>query len=316
MNCTVVIPILNEERSIKRVLEALAKQTLLPSEVILVDGGSRDKTAQIIKDYALNSSFSLEMILKPKSNRSQARNTGIDKAQNQIIAVTDAGSYAKKDWLEKLLAPFKDQRVDAVAGYYSVNAKNGFEEAVADFVAVREWNFDAGTFLPSSRSFAFRKSLWKKVGGYPEELSTCEDLVFAQKMREASVGWKVVRDAQVIWEHPKSIDQLHECIFGYAIGDLKAQYERHLKKIYSAMWRLGILLFLALPLSVSGLTAVRTVGLGLFGLYIAGSWGKHFRVLRYPLNLLWLPVLQLTVDTALFQAFLFHKMTNSSSQRK
>jgi len=309
MNISVVIPVLNEEKTVERVLTSFSNQSLLPSEVIIVDGGSRDETLQVIKQFKKDTTLDIKVIVEKGANRSIARNLGIEAAQHDIIAVTDAGSFAKKDWLEKLTKPFAEKTVDSVAGFYDIEVSNAWQDAMADFTSVRSSNFDPESFLPSSRSFAFKKSLWKEVGGYPEELDTCEDLVFAQRMKKNAKGWKVAKEAQVIWLQPTSLSQLQDKIFHYALGDLAAQYDRHVKKIYSACWRVGILLVVALPLVYAVNSRVRMFGIGLFALYIIGSIGKHRHLLSHPLALLFIPLLQITVDATLVQALLFHRMS-------
>lgn len=311
MNVTVVIPILNEEKSIDALIEALTKQLLLPVEVIIVDGGSKDKTIEKIKNWQDKKiPFSLSLMERGGANRSLARNIGIKQADTEIIALTDAGCAPKKDWLEKLIEPFKNNKqMEVVAGFYDPAPKNWWEDILADYTCVREWNFNPETFLPSSRSIAFTKKIWEQVGGYPEELDTCEDLVFAEKLKKQTKHWRVVKEAQVVWDQPKSLTELSHKIYGYALGDLDAQYERHVKKIYSAVWRIVVLLFVMIPAIFIGRQYIRLFG-GLFlSLYILASIAKHARMLRYLPALFVLPIFQLTVDIALIQALIFHKMS-------
>lgn len=307
----VVIPILNEAKSIDSLIEGLVNQTLSPTEVILVDGGSKDGTIEKLKNWQEKKlPFDLNLIEEKGANRSVARNIGIKHAKTEIIALTDAGCVPKKDWLEKLIKPFdEDEKTEVVAGFYDPDPKNWWEDMLADYTSTRSWNFNPENFLPSSRSLAITKEIWKKVDGYPEELNTCEDLIFAERLRKKAKHWKVVKDAQVIWNQPKTLGELSHKIHGYALGDLEAKYERHVSKIYAAMWRLIVLICVAVPAAFLGQPIMRMLGLGLFALYIVGSIAKHPRMLKYPLAFLALPVLQLTVDAALVQALMYHKMS-------
>jgi 8-oxo-dGTP pyrophosphatase MutT (NUDIX family) len=193
-----------------------------------------------------------------------------------------------------------------VAGFYDPSPKNWFEDTLAEFTCIRDWNFDHNTFLPSSRSLALKKEIWEEVGKYPEELDTCEDLVFADRLKKHAQHWKVVKDAQVVWDQPKNLQQLADKIFSYASGDLDAKYERHVAKIHKAKWRIIVLLGFAFPILYSSFWPLRVIGIAFFLLYMMGTITKHLRMLKYPQNVVILPLIQLVVDAALVQALVFH----------
>ena len=85
---------------------------------------------------------------------------------------------------------------------------------------------DPETFLPSSRSIAFKKSAWKKVGGYPVHLDTAEDLMFARALKKADTKFHMVKDAIVLWPQRSTWKSAFLQFFRYAQGDGKAAYFR------------------------------------------------------------------------------------------
>lgn len=312
MKTTVVVPLLNEAKSVVPLLDSLSMQTLLPTEVVLVDGGSTDATVTRILDWQKkHPAVSLRLIEKKGANRSVARNIGIVSANTSVVALTDGGCRPKVDWLEQITKPFvDDEKTEVVAGFYDPEAKNWIEEVLAEYTCVRKEDVDEKTFLPSSRSIALTKDIWQKVGGYPEELQTCEDLVFAQRLKAKTKHWKVNTKAQVIWDQPKNLTALKEKVFGYATGDLKAKYERHVKKIHAAKWRVLTVLFVGVTCLFVPNVYFQSAGLGVMGLYLLGSLGKHRRVLRYPLAWLMVPVCQFIVDLAMTQALIYHALSS------
>lgn len=306
---SVIVPILNEEKSIEKLLIGLQKQTVQPNEVVLIDGGSTDDTLSLIKVFAKKYDIEIKVISTKKSNRSQARNIGAREAEYDILVFTDAGCVPKEDWLQKITEPFqKNDKTEVVAGFYDPQPENTWQDIIANVTSTRTWNFNPATFLPSSRSLAISRDIWKKVGGYPEELDTCEDLVYAEKLKRQATVWIVVQDAQVIWKQESTLDAVRDKIFNYALGDLQAGYERHVSKIYSAVWRMIALLGLAVPLIFATELWMKSIGLAFFALYILGTWVKHRRSLRNPLALIYSVIIQLNVDMALIQALLFFKM--------
>lgn len=235
MRVSVVITTLNEAETIGPLLESLLEQTKKPDEIIVVDAGSTDGTVEIIKKYPIT-----HRVCDRGTNRSKARNLGIKAAKNQIIAITDAGCTADKHWLERLTRPFKDKAVVSVAGYYRPVIKNKFQVMIAPFVAVMPDKFDPRTYLPSSRSLAFRKG----TARYPEPLNYCEDLIFAQRLKAAG-KMAVAKSALVYWQLVETWPQFFGQIFHYAQGDVVARYWPHLRKI-ATVW-LRYALFLIFP---------------------------------------------------------------------
>mgnify|MGYP001032600466 CR=1 FL=1 len=101
VNVSVVITVRNEEDSILDLLNSLENQSLKPYEVIIVDGGSKDRTVEITKSF-ITSRNSFKLIVAEGANRSEGRNIGISAATSDIIAITDAGVIVDKHWLENL----------------------------------------------------------------------------------------------------------------------------------------------------------------------------------------------------------------------
>jgi glycosyltransferase involved in cell wall biosynthesis len=182
---SLIATVLNEGESIHRLMRSMTAQTRLPDEVVIVDGGSRDDTVSIIQGYA--DRLPLRVIVEPGCNISAGRNRAITATQGDIIATTDAGVELAPDWLENLVRPFADDpKIGVVGGFFNAEATTPFELAMGATVLPLVDEIDPATFLPSSRSIAFRKSAWEAVGGYPEWLDYCEDLVFDLRLKMLS----------------------------------------------------------------------------------------------------------------------------------
>ena len=104
---SLIITVLNEADTICSLLKAVNDQTLLPDEIIVVDGGSKDETPQIIKKITQdNPDLNLKLFIEPGFNISQGRNFAINQAKNKLIAITDAGCVPNKNWLEELVKTY------------------------------------------------------------------------------------------------------------------------------------------------------------------------------------------------------------------
>ena len=220
MKVSVCITVLNEEKSITKLINSLLKQTKKPDKIIIVDGGSTDKTIELIKHFQKKDGRIIFIV--EKCSRSEGRNLAIELSKNEIIAVTDAGCVAKKDWIEKLTNPFKNKQIEVVAGFYEMAAVNPMQKAMSAFLGVLPSQFD-GSFLPSTRSVAFRKSVWESVGGFPKALDdTAEDTLFNYRILKEDINISRMKNARVKWRMPENLKEFSKKIYLYAKGDAKS----------------------------------------------------------------------------------------------
>jgi glycosyltransferase involved in cell wall biosynthesis len=244
---SVIVTVKNEASTIDRLLDSLAQQTLLPSEVVIVDGGSTDGTVERIESNPQR--LPIKLLSRPGTNISQGRNEAICAASGEIIAGTDAGVRLVPQWLEELTRPFReDPSVAVVSGFFLPDPQTVFERAMGATVLPVEADVDPDRFLPSSRSVAFRKEAWEKVGGYPEWLDFCEDLVFDFALRGAGYRFLFAPEAVAYFRPRSSLTSFGRQYFQYARGDGKADLWRRRHAIRYATYLLAIPLLTVLGL--------------------------------------------------------------------
>lgn len=110
---SVIVPVYNGDKYIKKCLDSLSRQTLPASqyEVIIVDNGSTDNSV------AMTGGYRVEIIKELKRGSYAARNTGIRKARGSIIAFIDVDCIAANDWLEQAVKFYDNNaNADIVAG--------------------------------------------------------------------------------------------------------------------------------------------------------------------------------------------------------
>lgn len=221
--------VLNEAGSLPGVLATLAGQTRPPDELVVVDGGSRDGTVELLRSHA--GPAPVRVIERPGANISQGRNAAIAAATGDIIAVTDAGVRLERGWLEAITAPFAaDPPAQAVAGFFRSDPANLFEAVLGAATLPVERDVDPASFLPSSRSVAFRKSVWERSGGYPEWLDYCEDLLFDFAVLRLGVRFAWAPQAVAHFRPRPTLGAFYRQYYRYARGDGKANLwlKRHL----------------------------------------------------------------------------------------
>jgi glycosyltransferase involved in cell wall biosynthesis len=307
MSVSVVCTVLNEAAALPRLLDTLAAQTRRPDDVVICDGGSSDGTCELLRAETARGRMPLRVLEHPGANISQGRNVAIAAARGEWIAVTDAGVWLEPQWLAELVAPL-ERGAAAVAGFFVPDAYTPFERAMAATVLPELADVDPRRFLPSSRSVAFRKSLWAATGGYPEWLDFCEDLIFDFRVQALVGGFAFAPDARAHFRPRGTPGAFFRQYYRYARGDGKAdlwrrrhaaRYATYLLAVpliawlgaaYGAAWWLlavpGAALYLRAPyrrLVAAGWLTVETA----LWTPVIRVWGDVAKMLGYPAGRWW-----------------------------
>lgn len=175
---TVVSTVLNDKQGTQMFFEKMEIQTRQPDEIVIVDGGSKDGTWEFLERYGKEGKLKLYPYLKPGCNVAQGRNLAIEKAQFELIASTDIGCEWDPEWLEELITPLEaDQEISYVVGSWAVKPSSLVTPwAKAEYILKDRYIFVATPQSDAtSRSIAYRKSVWSSVGCYPEDLTLAAD---------------------------------------------------------------------------------------------------------------------------------------------
>lgn len=112
---SLVVPVYNEVERIHDCLAAVARQTVQPYEVIVVDNNSTDGTAAIARAFPF-----VTLLREPRQGVVYARDRGFDAARGDIIARIDGDTVIDADWIERLQAIFAEPGTDLITGSVSV----------------------------------------------------------------------------------------------------------------------------------------------------------------------------------------------------
>lgn len=273
---SLIATVLNEAKRLDEWLEAIRALELRPSEMVVVDGGSSDGTFELLAAQAGDFPFPVRVTSAPGVNISEGRNEATRLAIGEWIAVVDAGAIPEPSWLGALAARMRPD-VDVVGGFFSPMYHGGLPEHLGVLLTPTLDEIKADAFLPSSRSLAYRKEAWAEVGGYPEWLDYCEDLVFDMALKEQGAAFEFAPDAIVSWEARDSVRSFAKQYYRYARGDGKAALwpRRHaLRYAAYAAWVVSVPAAMRLaspvPLLLSGASA------GLYGVrYGRRAWNRR-----------------------------------------
>lgn len=278
---TLVIAVRNEAPTVEALLRSIAVQTRAPDECIVIDDGSQDGTADRVEELRNAGVVDLRLRRLPPSGTrertvSRARNIAIGDATGSIIALADAGNVLAPDWLEKLMRPFEEDPGTAICGGFSrPGGHTWFQRCLATVITTQIEEVDPDRFLPVGRSMAFRREWWERLGGFPEWVGNCEDLMFDLRVRDAGGRFGFAPEAICIWYPSRTLRGFFSKYLSYARGDGRAGLwtRRHLIRYGSYAAGIAIL-------ALAWRQPLAWVALALgFGAY---AWKFHRRLTRVP----------------------------------
>jgi cellulose synthase/poly-beta-1,6-N-acetylglucosamine synthase-like glycosyltransferase len=219
----VIMPVRNEEHTIRRVIESLLNQNTMPREIVIADGGSTDRTREIISGFE-GGKVPLLLVEDEDAYPGRARNLAIRSAREQWIAMTDAGTQLDPGWLEALIRSVNDQPdVDVVLGTYEPVLGSFFKDCLALAFVAPAARIDKGWVRgPSTASLMIKKSVWQELGGFPEHLRACEDLLFFERLAGSGHKIAVQPEAVVRWSIPDSFAAAFRRFRAYSMHTLRA----------------------------------------------------------------------------------------------
>ena len=264
MAVSVAATVLNEREEIEGLVASLAAQMPVPTEVIVVDGGSTDGTWEWLQ-AAVQRYPGLRAIRDESCNLKQSpgpiargRNVAIRAAISDVVACADCGCVYGVDWLENLTRPIVDGRAEySLGGSWidPLDRENAtlWDVAAAPFFGVK-LSLEPATKSCTARSMAFRRSLWEQVGGFPETVFLGEDTMFDFLARKTTVPFFAAR-AKALYRPRHGLASALKQLASYAVTDgvlgvRPARLTRNLLRCVAEVAVLAALRWTVVPLLV------------------------------------------------------------------
>jgi GT2 family glycosyltransferase len=244
---SVVIPHLNQPRSLAACLEALGRQTLAPDrfEVLVVDNGSRP-----LPTYVVSALPGVHLACEPEPGPGPARNRGVALARAEILAFLDADCLPEPGWLAAILAAFEsDPSCGIVGGSVRVFAETPARPSPAEafdlVYGFRQELTIARHDFAATANLAVRRPVFAAVGGFAG-LAVSEDMDWGRRAKAAGFPTRFLPEAGV--RHPARA----------SMDDLRRQWDRHVSHYWSmqpktrrgrAVWALRAAAMGATPLA-------------------------------------------------------------------
>lgn len=201
-NLSIVIPTLNEERFIAPLLESIANQTDKPAAVYVVDGGSTDRTGEII--HSFKNRLNVQMIPAPLGI-GLARNRGADAAQTKYLLFLDSDvELEDRQFIAKALADFEARRLGIAGAHFYAGANaSAFDRFGARLISYYHALFQYSKRIPMGSGFCIltTKTFHQKVGGFNETYRHSEDHDYVARIVQAGAKFRILKGPKFKLSH-------------------------------------------------------------------------------------------------------------------
>lgn len=224
---SVIVPAYNESAGIEAAVRSLARSDH-PVEVIVVDDGSSDGTADLVESLGIPG---VRVIRQANAGKPAALNTGLQAASYELVVMVDGDTVFETDAVRMLVQPFADPAVGAVSGNAKVVNRKGLLgrwqhiEYVVGFNLDRRL-FDLAECMPTVPGAVggFRRSALERIGGL-SDVTLAEDTDLTMAL--CRDGWRVVYEerARAWTEAPASLGALWRQRYRWCYGTLQAMWK-------------------------------------------------------------------------------------------
>ena len=196
MKFSIIIPAYNEEQCLPETLGRISKTLSIaacPSEIIVVDNDSQDRTKQV------SEAFGAKVFLEKEHNISRVRNTGAENSNGEVLIFIDADTLVPETLFQKIIAVMEDEK--CFGGAVAVEYQD-FQRKWMKYYLLG-WKFWGTVFNMAQGAAQFcRKSVFEELGGYDQTIFMGEDVEFYWRLSKFAGRHK---GYLYFVEHPKVI---------------------------------------------------------------------------------------------------------------
>jgi glycosyltransferase involved in cell wall biosynthesis len=244
-NVALICTTYNCKEELRSALETVISDENLSllKEIVIVDGGSEDGTWEMLQEWASKISC-MEVYRIPSANISRGRNEAIKRTTSEIIVTFDTGTKYCDEWLKHMLRPFwEDPEMHVVDGVTVGMGETLFQKVLCVFYkeyfvpesSSKKSDGPAIKGGASHRCIAYRRVVWEKIGGYPENVQAGEDTWFNTRIMDLGMKVTASPDAKCYWMVREGFKALWKMTYRNASGHLSLRGNRGAVKVYGKM---------------------------------------------------------------------------------
>ena len=292
---SILIPAYNAEKTIIDCINAIKRNTFLNFELIVIDDGSKDETVTLLQEN------NVSYYKRPHLGKVDALNYGLEKTTGELILTVDADTFVEKNYIEKMIAPFSDEKVAATSGAVVVKNKGGllglFQniEYHQNNLIRRSFSkvFSTGIWFFGCLA-CYRKDALEEINGFPKD-TLAEDMDVAMVLK--SRGYKTINvsDARGYTDVPTNLIDLYWQRSRWWVGGLQSLVKNrkllHIRSNPSVLFLFinhfwwAFYAFISFPLFIYQINywmPERTIDIILYLLRWFSIWGPFYVLYKIP----------------------------------
>lgn len=227
---SVVTTTFNDAEGIIGFLSNILKQTVNPKEIIITDGGSKDRTVDLIKEFSHNTPVPIRLYSPGRLNISQGFNNSIKHCKTEYVCICAVGNRYPDNFFERLLTSFSDDTdLQLVCANVDGDTNSDFSKMYSDVLLPRR-----GISVSGNHGMMARSSLFTDIGYFYEKFYFAgEDEEFLQRVLNCGKRIKVLSDCFVHWMVPNSWKEYKTQIKRYVIAVMQIYTNSVVFKFYA-----------------------------------------------------------------------------------
>lgn len=171
---SVIVPVYNTEKYLKRCLQSIINQTLKEIEIIVVNDGSLDNSVELIREFQEKDSR-IKLINKENGGLSSARNAGIKKAQGKYLINIDSDDWIEQNYFEDMYLKAENDKLDIVVSDIFWDYDNGRVKYISDLKLSEDSTIDNEEYLELFFKGNIYPAVWNKM--YKTDLYKCNNIL-------------------------------------------------------------------------------------------------------------------------------------------
>ncbi|MGD0486687.1 MAG: mycofactocin biosynthesis glycosyltransferase MftF [Syntrophorhabdales bacterium] len=307
---TVIIPTKDRRDELAECLESITRQDYPKEkiELIVVDDGSRDGTADLVR------TFPCRLLVNTEGRgQSYCRNLAAGEANGEILAFIDSDCVAGSAWLREIVPYFRWDKVGAVGGYvdgyFHTSALDRYEKAFSPLHMGKHVLYDNGspsTFYTPTCNLLVRRRVYMETGGIDERMSVGEDVDFCWRMRRRGYYLLYSPSGMVKHKHRNDLGRMMKRRADYGTSEAPLYTLHREKRKMFQLPSLAAIAFLSLCIAILSFSLFPLLAAA--GCFLFEAATKTLRIMRSGVHVTRRKIVFSTVRTyfSLFYFVSFH----------
>lgn len=231
MKYSMIATTYNDSNEIEQFLDDILLQSILPFEIVIADGGSKDDTVEKIECYKSKTNVPIHILTGKRLNIAEGYNEAIRFSSCEFIGITGVGNFYDNNYFEKLIETLENQKADVSYGLLGGYETNNFSKYYNKiFLNGRQGTI---TNTPTNHGCFIKKEIFYEVGFFYENfIYAGEDEEFYNLMLENQYICQSTNETRIYWKIPDNFKKLFRQVNNYTIGSIQINgFIQYIKKI-------------------------------------------------------------------------------------